>query len=113
DGDAHTNGGLKVSGANVIASGETTYRCAATITGARHAFTSGPTQVDEARPAPAPLTREAFDCDIEVTGTLNLSGNGAWWVGGKANSRTLESLTICADAIALSGANVSGTVTLL
>ncbi|MEX1157348.1 MAG: Ig-like domain-containing protein [Thermomicrobiales bacterium] len=113
NGDVHSNAGLKVSGSRHAVDGAATYRCDVKFSGSRNTFTEGPTAVSEVRPWPLALDVGNFDCDISVAGKLDLSKNGAWWVGGIASSRELKSMTLCADEITLSGSSVSGTVTLV
>lgn len=112
-GDLHSNAGLKVGGSSNLINGSATYRCDEQISGKENTFGEGPAQVSDSRPWPMTLTRADFVCDISVTGTLDLSNDGAWWVDGTMKSGRLSPLTLCADEILLDGSNVAGSVTLV
>jgi len=59
------------------------------------------------------LTAGSFTCDVTVNGTLDLSRNGVWWVGGTSPRRQMAPMTLCAGEIRLSRSSISGTVTLV
>jgi subtilisin family serine protease len=112
-GDVTTNSGLQVGGSRHTVNDVATFRCTTAVGGSGHKFGSGPTQIADVRPSPTALTASAFTCDVTVSGKLDLSKIGVWWVGGTPQSKQLAPMTLCATEITLSGSSISGQVTLV
>lgn len=112
-GDITTNSGLQIVGQQHTVHDAATYRCASKVTGTGTTFGSGPVNIPDVRPSPTALTSSDFTCDLTISGKLDLSKSGAWWVGGTPASKQLLPLTLCADQIALSGSGISGAVSLV
>jgi hypothetical protein len=110
-GQVHTNGNLTISAAGTTFGGPETYVCNSSVTVAGGSVPT-PTKVAPVT-VPVPYTTSSFQpCTFSFAGNVNLSGNGSWWVGGLATSKTLVTGTYCATgSITLSSSGVHGTAT--
>jgi hypothetical protein len=111
-GKVHSNGYLKVSGSDNDFDGETTYTCGLDVPGQNNDFTPPP-EYSDGKELPVNYAFNDFPCDITFPCDTDLRSHPEVWMNNDPNTNALKNGVYCSlGKLALSGSDVTGTVTL-